>query len=153
MVFYGKYFHKLDSKNRMRLPSEYRSQMRNGWFMTKKSGYLSIYPKEMLDKLSEKFEDELIYSPEMELKMESFFGSMFQAEEDEQGRFVLPKEYRNELHIDKDIVLVGVNNHINLWAKEVFEERQKSESGSDAMAGVLELLKKVEEKRQTSKKD
>ena len=141
MVFYGKYFHKLDSKNRMRLPSEYRSQMRNGWFMTKKSGYLSIYPKEMLDKLSEKFEDELIYSPEMELKMESFFGSMFQAEEDEQGRFVLPKEYRNELHIDKEIVITGAASYLRIEAAEEFAKKNANMNVGSVFARLNGLRK------------
>ena len=51
-----------------------------------------------------------------------FFSSAREAEVDPQGRIKIPQELSDHAGLDKDIVLIGVSDRIELWAKEKWEE-------------------------------
>ena len=52
----------------------------------------------------------------------AFTKSFASAEEDNQGRVLLPANLREFAHIKKDVVFCGVGNRAELWAKEVYDE-------------------------------
>ena len=51
-----------------------------------------------------------------------FFGSIFSAEEDAQGRVVLPTALRKMAGIKKDIVTLGRGKRLEIWAAEKYYE-------------------------------
>ena len=51
-----------------------------------------------------------------------FFSSMHEAEEDPQGRVVLPTHLKTAAGIDKDIVTVGRGKRIEIWAADVYKK-------------------------------
>ncbi len=59
-------------------------------------------------------------------------------EEDKQGRFLAPKALREFASIKKNVVFVGVGNHIELWNKKAWENYLNDESEDfDKMLGGL----------------
>jgi MraZ protein len=52
----------------------------------------------------------------------ALFSSVSPAEEDAQGRVVLPANLRKMAGIEKDIVTLGVGNRIEIWAAEKYYE-------------------------------
>ena len=51
-----------------------------------------------------------------------FFSSIFSAEEDAQGRVVLPAMLKKMAGIQKDIVTVGRGKRLEIWAAEKYYE-------------------------------
>ena len=49
-----------------------------------------------------------------------FFGSIFSAEEDAQGRVVLPAPLKKMAGITKDIVTLGRGKRLEIWAAEKY---------------------------------
>ena len=51
-----------------------------------------------------------------------FFASIFSAEEDAQGRVVLPATLKKMAGIQKDIITLGRGNRLEIWAAERYYE-------------------------------
>ena len=51
-----------------------------------------------------------------------FFGSIFSAEEDAQGRVVLPASLKKMAGIQKDVVTLGRGRRLEIWAAERYYE-------------------------------
>ena len=51
-----------------------------------------------------------------------FFGSIFPAEEDAQGRVVLPAVLKRMAGIKKDVVTLGHGKRLEIWAAEKYYE-------------------------------
>ena len=49
-----------------------------------------------------------------------FFSSIFSAEEDGQGRVVLPSKLRQMAGIQKDVVTIGRGKRLEIWAAEKY---------------------------------
>lgn len=150
MAFSGTHHFKLDGKNRMRLPAKFRAQMPNGFFLSYGTNCITVYSMEMRDALAEKLQEVLLPDEEEEEAMEEFFGGLYEVEpndQDDQGRFVLPAEYREFASIEKEIVFVGVNNHINLYSKEVYEAKHKSKNSAAARLKIRSMLQEVEKRK------
>ena len=51
-----------------------------------------------------------------------FFGSIFPAEEDAQGRVVLPAVLKRMAGIKKDVVTLGHGKRLEIWAADKFNQ-------------------------------
>ena len=69
-----------------------------------------------------KIEEVKMSDAEKRRGIRAFTKSFVLAEEDTQGRVVLPANLREFAHIKKDIVFCGVGNRAEIWAKEVYDE-------------------------------
>jgi MraZ protein len=53
-----------------------------------------------------------------------FIGGAFECTNDKQGRILIPPSLRQYAGIEKEIVMVGVLDHFEIWAREKWEEEQ-----------------------------
>src|SRR5699024_7071914 len=67
-----------------------------------------------------------------------FFSGAVECDIDKQGRINIPQTLRTYADLDKDCVVIGVSNRVELWSKEVWETYfQESE---DSFADIAENL-------------
>ena len=60
---------------------------------------------------------------------------------DKQGRVSVPASLRKAAHLEKDVVLVGVQDRVEIWDKALWEERSMvSEEDLDAIAERMEAI-------------
>ena len=70
-----------------------------------------------------------------------FFGSASEGSFDKQGIGLVPPSLRKAAHLEKDVVLVGVQDRVEIWDKALWEERsQVSEEDLDAIAERMESI-------------
>ncbi|NLL70866.1 MAG: cell division/cell wall cluster transcriptional repressor MraZ, partial [Epulopiscium sp.] len=50
-----------------------------------------------------------------------FFAGAVECEVDKQGRILLPFNLREYSQLDKEAVLIGVSNRVEIWSKETWE--------------------------------
>ena len=69
--------------------------------------------------------------------MRKFLSSAFEAEEDAQGRILLPKELALHAEITKNIVFIGSGSRVEIWAEEEWNAYNSGDftSSSKALAG------------------
>ena len=70
-----------------------------------------------------------------------FFGSANEGSFDRQGRVLVPTSLRKAAHLEKEVVLVGVQDRVEIWVKAIWEEKsQISEEDLDAIAERMEAI-------------
>ena len=119
----GEYNHQLDAKNRIRIPSKMKKELGEKYYFAKGTDRcLFVFPEEIAREQFAKIEEVKISDAEKRRGIRAFTKSFVLAEEDNQGRVVLPANLREFAGIKKDIVFCGVGNRAEIWAKEVFDE-------------------------------
>ena len=128
----GTYRHSLDSKNRMRIPSKFKGELGANCIITKGTGSsLMIFSGDGFQSLYERLSGISIFDEEAQKPVRKFLSSAFEAEEDAQGRILLPKELIKHAEITKNVVFVGIGNRVEIWAEEVWEKMQDDDENAD----------------------
>ena len=128
----GTYRHSLDSKNRMRIPSKFKGELGANCIITKGTGSsLMLFSGDGFQGLYERLSGISIFDEEAQKPVRKFLSSAFEAEEDAQGRILLPKELIKHAEITKNVVFVGVGNRVEIWAEEIWDKMQDDEEKAD----------------------
>lgn len=115
-MFLGEFTHKLDSKNRIMIPSEFRNGLSDDFYITKgPENSLVIYTKDEFEKQSRRL-DELINENKKNRAIKRlFFSSTVKTSLDKQGRILLNKNLRDYAHIESEAMVIGNNLTIEIW--------------------------------------
>lgn len=122
-MFTGEYHHNLDAKGRMIIPVKFRDDL-NGEFVITSSldGCLSMYAPAEWQILENKL-NALPMTNQKARRLKRFLlGSAVPCELDKQGRILIPQVLRDKIALKKDVTLIGVGDHIEIWASEKWEE-------------------------------
>ena len=137
----GTYSHSLDAKGRIIIPARFREDLGEDFIMTKNvDRCLAIYPKEAWKQFTEQLEKLPKVSNEAARRLRRFyFGNSSVCEPDKQGRVLIPQPLRTFADLTKDIVLVGVDDHIEVWDSEAWT-KYGEETDPDALVSGLDGL-------------
>ena len=118
-MFMGEYQHNVDLKGRLIIPSKFREQLGDRVVVTKGlDGCLYLYSTEAWEAFLGKFGSMNLLSPEDRKLKRYFVAGASECEFDKQGRILLPSSLRNAAGIEKDVVLAGMIDHIEIWDKQ-----------------------------------
>ncbi len=123
-MFYltGEYAHQMDTKNRIRIPNKLKGEEKGLYFSKGTNNCLFVYYEEGFKQLIEKLEQSVKISDTDKQKSARVFAKSFSyVEGDAQGRMILPQKLKEFAKIDKDIVICGAGERIEIWAKEVYD--------------------------------
>lgn len=101
------------------------------------NGCLFVFSSEMLSDMFAKIKEVPLTDLEAQKSIRSFISSVTEGETDEQGRCLLPSQLRSFANIDKEVVFVGVGNHIEIWD----ETNWKNYSNGDFDSHISNLSK------------
>ncbi len=125
-MFKGLVEHQLDDKNRLRIPSKFKKELtgddgeRRYSFFRGLNNCICVMADEDLDDVISTISEEAISEANHASMM--FFSSIHSAEEDAQGRVVLPTMLKRIAGIQKDIVTLGRGKRLEIWAAEKYYE-------------------------------
>ena len=126
-MFYGEYLHSIDRKGRIILPAKFREAAK-AHFIEK------FFVTRGLDKCLFMFSEEEWRTQESKFKAISFtkqqartfnrlyFSGAVEVSSDKQGRILLPQYLKDFAQIKRDVMIVGVSNRIEIWAKDKWQE-------------------------------
>ena len=123
-MFKGVFEHQLDDKNRLRIPSRFKKELTGEdgkkpySFFRGKNRCICVMADDLLDDTVSSLADDGIFESSEASTL--FFGSIFSAEEDAQGRVVLPAPLKKMAGITKDIVTLGRGKRLEIWAAEKY---------------------------------
>lgn len=135
------YFHQLDAKNRMRIPSKFREELGEKYYITVGSTKcLYVYTEEAYSEFKKTLLNVNPYR-ESELKPARFIlYNTWEAEEDKQGRILLPENLRKYANIEKNLIIFKGPNNIEIWAEEVWNN-YFNDLSFENLADALDALK------------
>lgn len=117
------YQHQLDAKNRMRIPAKFREELGDGYSITVGSGHcLYVYSKEEMEAVTKSLKKVSAYR-EKQLKAARFIlYNTWEAEEDKQGRILLPENLRKYANITKNVIIFKGPTCVEIWSEENWNE-------------------------------
>ena len=118
---------KLDAKGRLVLPSRIKAQLPEGGGheLVVRRGFeqcLIIYPMVEFKKVFSKISSLSEFNEEYRKLQRNFFSGTATVELDNSGRFVVPKNMLTYANIDKDVILVGMGNKVEVWNPTIYEK-------------------------------
>jgi MraZ protein len=125
----------LDEKFRFALPKPIRAAVQQGGAETRffvapgTDGCLAIYTEESFQSLGERLADGPPTGPDVRAFGRLFYAQAQGVELDGQGRMRLPAELVVLARLNREIVIIGVRDHIEIWNTEQWEKylREKQE--------------------------
>jgi len=138
----GEYQHSIDAKGRVILPAKLRDEIGEDCIATKGlEKCLFVYPKQEWKVIEGKLKQLPLAKAEARAFVRFFFSGAAELECDKQGRVLIPANLREYAALDKDIVIIGVLNRIEIWDKAVWEEynNQISPTVTDIAEQLVDL--------------
>ena len=128
----GEFEHTIDEKNRLTLPAKFRQALSGGLVITRgMDGCLYCYPQASWERLVEERLAGLDpLSREGRLMHRYFFAGASEAEPDKQGRVMLPASLAKSTGIGREVVVAGVNDHLEIWDRASWYDHVKVFEGS-----------------------
>ena len=110
----GEYQHNIDPKGRVIVPSRFREDLGDRFYLTKGiDGCLFVLSPAGWDKLCEKV-SAMPVSKARGLQR-FFFSGAEEAEPDRQGRILIPQNLRAYAGLTKDITFIGASSRAEIW--------------------------------------
>ncbi|MGI6148547.1 MAG: division/cell wall cluster transcriptional repressor MraZ [Firmicutes bacterium] len=121
-MFMGEYQHTLDTKGRLIVPAKFREALGTGAVLTRGlDNCLFLFPHEEWLALEEKLKSLPLTKAGARQFVRFLFSGATDCELDKQGRIVVPQHLREYAEIQKDAVVIGVSNRVEIWSKERWE--------------------------------
>ena len=136
MNFTGTFYHSLDPKNRVFIPAEFREDLGENFYIYKApEDCLCLYNEERWQQLSAKIAEETD-STAARKKKRLFFSRVSSCKMDKQGRITIGADLLEYASLEKDAVIVGMSNCIELWNPEKWSHID-DEDEDDLAEGVF----------------
>lgn len=140
-MFMGEYQHSLDEKARVTIPSKYRGQLGESFVLTKGlDGCLFIYAQQEWADFEHKLKNLPLTNTNARKFVRFFLSGAVECMTDKQGRILIPNTLRTYSSIEKDIVFIGMSNHIEVWSLEKWQAYNEEDIDVNALASQMEEL-------------
>lgn len=140
-MFIGEYQHSLDEKSRVIIPSKYRERLGNEFVLTKGlDGCLFIYPLSEWVIFEQKLKNLPLTNTNARKFVRFFLSGAVECTLDKQGRILIPNSLKVYSEIKKDIVFIGMGNHIEIWSKSKWDTYNDEEVDMELLASQMEEL-------------
>lgn len=121
-LFIGEYNHSIDEKGRVRIPKNFRDELGETFYVTR--GFdkcLFVFSEKEWTAFQNKLGENQLKSKDFRRIHRFFTGSATQCNLDGQGRATLSQAQRVHGDIEKDVVVMGVSNRIEIWSKSKYD--------------------------------
>ena len=128
MAFRGHYEHSLDAKNRLSIPARFRATFSSGVVLAKDpETCVAVWTPDSHESIIERALAGRNPMASDYRKLARFYqGNSYDLELDSAGRVTLPPTLLGHASIEKEVVVVGVGDHLEIWARERWEREQSS---------------------------
>lgn len=135
----GEFHHNIDDKGRLVIPTKFREDLGQEFILTRGiEKCLYVYSKTEWEKLVGKL-NTLPFTKKVTRTFTRFFYSGATAcEFDKSGRMSITSPLVSYAGLDKECIIIGVNDHLEIWDSKAFEEFMND--NSDIIENIAENL-------------
>lgn len=122
-MFMGEFQHNIDDKGRIIIPAKFRELLGQSFVVTRGLDHcLFVYPMEEWSLLEQKLKSLPLMKADARAFTRFFFSGALEGEWDKQGRVNLPVTLRQYARLEKECVIIGVSNRVEIWSQAVWEQ-------------------------------
>lgn len=121
-MFIGEYQHNLDAKGRIIIPSRFRDELHTTFILTRGlDGCLTIYSLKQWEKMFEEINKLPTTKKAARQYVRMLTSTASECTLDNQGRIQIPSFLSKPVNIVKECVVIGANDHIEIWDKTTWD--------------------------------
>ena len=140
MAFHGTFEHSLDAKNRLTVPAKFRAALAGKVFLVRGvDPCISVYPELTYTTLTEAaLEGMNPFSTQARELKRLFHSTATDTELDSAGRVMLTSRHLEHAGIDREVVITGAGDCLELWDRSAWEayDRDLSQRAPDLTASL-----------------
>jgi len=130
-MFIGEYRHTIDEKGRIAIPAKLRySKVGEDEYWVATKGFdhcLFVYPKDEWERIVSMLNERLSFAKKEDRSfLRMFVSPATEQAVDKQGRIAIPQSLREYAGINRDVVILGAINRIEIWSEEKWTEYKKA---------------------------
>ncbi|MGV3464268.1 MAG: division/cell wall cluster transcriptional repressor MraZ [Heyndrickxia sp.] len=138
-MFMGEYQHNIDTKGRIIIPAKFRELLGETFVITRGlDRCLFGYPVEEWKQVEEKLKALPLTKKDARAFTRFFFSGASESELDKQGRINIPTPLVDYAQLEKECVILGVSNRIEIWSKDLWEDY--FEESEESFAEIAENM-------------
>ena len=129
IAFLSSFYGILDSKNRIAIPSSFRSSIkisREKIFIFKSLKYncLEIHLASKINSLIKSFDEKDFFSKKNDHFKTAILSDLEEIKIDKEGRFVIQDQLQKFSKLSKSLIFIGKGNHFEIWDKQLGEKHK-----------------------------
>lgn len=127
MGFTGRYRHTIDAKGRLIFPSRLRSEMEDNkvLLMPSPDQCIAVWSGEDRRSYEESLKSQAKADRQKRALLRELYSSSHTDEVDKQNRISIPDELRESMGIDREVVILGSGDHVEIWDPERYEQHRQ----------------------------
>ncbi len=142
IMLMGEYHHNIDEKGRIIIPSKFRYELGEKFIVTRGlDGCLFVYPMEEWNNIIDKLKTLPFTKKDARAFLRFFLSGATECAFDRQGRISISTPLASYAGIEKECVIIGVNDRLEIWSKNNWEKffSQNEENLSDIAEDLFEV--------------
>ena len=129
-MFLSSFYGIVDSKNRVAIPSPFRSTINNSnenTFIFKSLKYecLEVHLSSKINSLVKSFDEKDFFSKKNDHFKTAILSDLEEITIDKDGRFIVKEQLQKFSKISKEIIFIGKGNHFEIWEKKLGDTHKK----------------------------
>ncbi|MEH6944832.1 division/cell wall cluster transcriptional repressor MraZ [Bacillus sp. JJ722] len=138
-MFLGEYYHNIDVKGRLIIPAKFREALGQEFIITRGLDQcLFGYSLEEWVHIEDKLKTLPLTKKDARAFTRFFFSGATECELDKQGRINIPMPLVQYAKLEKECVILGVSNRIEIWSKSQWADY--STESAETFADIAENL-------------
>ena len=142
IMLMGEFHHNIDEKGRLIIPSKFRSELGERLIITKGlDKCLFVYSETEWNKVMQKVGSLQFTKKNVRAFERTFIGGASIIEFDKQGRINITSPLVHYANIQKECVIIGVNERLEIWGLEEFDKymMESEESLGDKLEDLFDF--------------
>jgi MraZ protein len=137
-VFVGTFEHSLDGKGRVVLPSQFRHELAGRGFVAQYQNCLGLWTQDGFDEVANRLREKVREGLATHNAVRALAANAVQVEPDAQGRILVPQRLRDYAGLERDVVIIGALDRVEIWNAGRWQE-VSGEADESLLAAVTDL--------------
>ncbi len=141
MEFTGQFRHSIDAKGRLIVPSSIREQMGSTVRLSRwPDGCIAVWSQDGWTRIVAALQEQARSNPAARRFVRIFTASTSTEDIDKQGRVSVPPNLREHAGIDKDTVVLGALDHVEIWDPRRWADHEADSSEGESFDDLAASL-------------
>lgn len=136
-MFVGTFEHSLDDKGRVVLPSTFRPHLAEKAYLAQFDACLGLWTETGFQDVADRLTEKIRSGQAPQDAMRAFAANAAEVKPDSQGRITIPPRLRSFAGLDREVVVIGASDRIEIWDAARWAER--GPAGDDSLSEVVGL--------------
>ena len=139
-MFMGSYSPRLDDKGRLILPAKFREELSDGLVLTRGQEHcLYAFPMREFERMYAQLREAPLAQKQARDYVRVMLSGADSQIPDKQGRILLPANLRQHAKLEKDVTVIGVGRHAEIWNTQAWQQMNERLRSGPIAAAMEEL--------------